>query len=122
VAVGPGEFVLREGLRFGAHDRRPHLRGDLHDPVDAAGEVFGFRLGLAAGLGQVLVSDTVLVEEFLQYKPIVLRPTRAGDAPHVAKELYVVLLQQFEKVRERVPPVADGVNGGHKTSIFYDHQ
>ena len=34
MAVCTRDFVLRQRLRFRAHDRRPHLRSDLDYPID----------------------------------------------------------------------------------------
>ncbi|MEO6052002.1 MAG: hypothetical protein ABIP78_11820 [Pyrinomonadaceae bacterium] len=72
----------------------------------------GFRLWLifAARLRQVFIPDAVLTQQLSQHQTVVLRPSRTGKRSHVADKLNIVLLEQLEKVRERMPAVSDGVD------------
>ncbi len=58
----------------------------------------------------MLVPDPIVFQQLAQNRPIKLRPPRPCKRPHIADELDFVLLEQFEKIRERMPAVADGVD------------
>ena len=96
--------------RFGAHDRRPHLRRNFDDTIDTSRQVFRFRFRFAAGLGQMFVTDAVFAKQLGQYQSVELRPPRTGDAAHVAKKFNAVPPQQLEKIREWMAAVTDGID------------
>jgi len=110
MTICAGNLVCGKRLRFRTHYRRSNVSSDLNNPVDAAGEVGGLGDYFSAGFGNVLVSDTVFVQQLGQNHPVELRPARPRHAPDITEKLDAVLLQQLEKVGEWMPAVADGVN------------
>lgn len=110
VAIGSRSFVSRQWLRFGAHHHRSHVRRDLDDPLEAASKILRLRSRLTTGLRQMLIPDPVLCQQLPQNTAIELRPPRPRNTPHIAQKLDLELPQQFKKIIERMPSVADGVN------------
>ena len=67
-------------------------------------------LYLSAGLRQMLVPDTVLVQQLGQNQPVKLRPPRPRDTPHINEKFNIVFFQKSKKIRKRMPAMADGVD------------
>lgn len=100
-----------ERVRLRAHQDGRRFGSDLGDAADAPGEVFGCWTRLAAALGQVFVADALLAEKLGKNHPIELRPTRPSHAPHIANKPDAILSQKLKKIRELMPPMADGIDG-----------
>jgi hypothetical protein len=109
MAVRTWLFVVGKRLRFRTHNCRTHVGGYLDDAVNSASKILGLGFGLSACFGQMLVTDSVLFEQFAQDRAVELRPARPSNASDIADEIYFVLSEKPEKIGERVPSVADRV-------------
>lgn len=111
MAICPRDLVRGERVRLRAHQDGRRFGRDLGDAADTPGEVFGRGPRFAAALGEMFISNTILAEKLGEDHPIELRPTRTGNAPHIANEPDAVLPQKLKKIRELMPPVSDGIDG-----------
>jgi len=59
----------------------------------------------------VFVADALLAEKLGKNHPIELRPTRTGNASHIANEPDAILPQKLKKIPKLMPPMADGIDG-----------
>ena len=110
VAIRTGNLVGGKRLRFRAHYHGPDVGRDLDDTVDPAGKIGRFGDHFATGFRNVFVPDPLFIQKLGQNHPVELRPPRARHASYIAKKFDAVLLQQLEKISERVASVADGMD------------